>query len=487
MSPETSAAQAEAGYDKYQSPLAERNASEEMVRIWSPRRKFSTWRRLWTALAESEREMGLTQISAEAIDQMRANVDNIDFESAKRHEKKTRHDVMAHVLTFEEAAPAAKGIIHLGATSMDINDNGDLLIMRDAIDLVIAQLANLVDAQATFAEQQKNQATVGFTHLQAGQPTTVGKRAALWCQDSLIALQELQRLRDGFLLRGLRGATGTQASFLTLMDGDHDKVDELERRFLEKIGGTDSYAVTGQVYPRMFDSQVINALALAAEAAEKMCNDIRILSMLKEVEEPKEGGQIGSSAMAYKRNPMRCERTTALARFIRGLQVPVAATASAQFLERTLDDSAIRRLTLPEGFMAADGMLTLQTNIIRGAEVYPAVIDRHLREELPFIATEEILMQAVKAGGDRQELHEAIRVHSGTAAARVKLQGLDNNLAELLRADEKFSAVDINAMLDPVRHIGRAPEQVDRFLADQIRPVREKYADLLGKTAEVRV
>lgn len=476
----------DAPYETFQHPLIERNASKEMLQMWSPQKKFSQWRRLWVALAEAQRQLGLP-ISQDAVDQMRAAVDAIDFQRAQALEKEKRHDVMAHILTFEEAAPAAKGIIHLGATSMDINDNGDLLVMREALDLIIRRLVNLIDALASFAEAHKDQATLGFTHLQPAQPTTVGKRATLWCQDFLLALQELELRRSQWRLRGLKGATGTQASFLELFDGDHAKVDELERLFIAKIGGGDVFPVTGQVYPRIVDTQIVSALSLVAQAAHKMCNDIRVLSLLKEMDEPAEAGQVGSTAMAYKRNPARSERSTGLARPLEHLPGVAAQVASEQFFERTLDDSSTRRIVLPEAFLCCDSDLVILTNVIRGLTIYPKVIERHLREELPFMATEAILMAGVKEGGDRQVLHEAIRSHSREAGKRVKELGLDNDLGERLKGDPLFAQVAIDLHLDPARYIGRAPQQTEAFLRTYVTPVRERYRDVLGMTAEVKV
>lgn len=474
-------------YESFQHPLVERNASPEMIRLWSPQKKFSTWRRIWVALAEAEREMGLARIPQEAVDQMRANVDNIDFARAAVLEQQKRHDVMAHILAFEEVAPAAKGIMHLGATSMDINDNGDLLIMREALDLVLQRLANLIDALATFAEKNKDLPTLGYTHLQPAQPTTVGKRAAMWCQDFVIALEELEMRRRQYRLRGLKGATGTQASFLQLLDGDHAKVEQLEQLFVQKIGGSEVFPITGQVYPRMADTQIVSALALVAQASHKTCNDIRFLAFLKEIEEPPEDDRINSSAMPYKNNPARSERSTGLSRNLEHKPSPVAATASEQFLERTLDDSSIRRMTLPESFLLCDGILLALTNVVRGMVLYPKMIEKHLREELPFMATESILMAGVKAGGDRQQLHEAIRVHSKEAGKQVKELGLQNDLVDRLKQDPLFSAVNIDAALDPSKHIGRAPQQVEAFLRDDIAPMREKYKDVLGMKAELKV
>ncbi len=476
-------------YDTFQHPLAERNASPEMVRIWSPRKKFSGWRRIWVALAKAQRKLGLTRITEEAITQMEANVDNIDFALAEKLETELGHDVMAHIHAFEAVAPAAKGIIQLGATSMDINDNGDLLIMREALDVVISKLVNVIDAIGTFAEKHKNLATLGYTHLQVAQPTTVGKRATLWCYDYLMALETLEDIRKKFKLRGLKGATGTQDSYMKLFDGDHAKVDELERLFLEEIGGegTECFPVTGQVYPRMADTDVIQALAKVAQAGHKMSNDIRVLSFVEEMEEPVSEKQVGSTAMAYKRNPAKSERLTGLARYAEHLPGIAAQTAAEQFLERTLDDSSTRRMTLPEAFLVCDGILIIETHVSRGMTVYPKIIEKRLREKLPFMATEEILMRAVKAGGDRQELHEAIRLHSRAAIERVKVEGLDNDLVERLKGDARFEKVNIDETLDPNRHIGRAPEQTEAFLRMYVDPVRTRFAHLLGMKAELKV
>lgn len=477
-------------FDTFQDPLVERNASPEMICHWSPRKKFTTWRQTWVWIAESEQEMGLSQISEEALSQMRANINNIDFDAAKAYERKLRHDVMAHVHAYGDVAPAAKGIIHLGCTSMEIDDNAQLLIMREALQMILRKLINLIDAIGTFAEKHREMAALGFTHLQQAQPTTVGKRATTWAYDFMIALEEMETRLQTFKFRGLKGATGTQASFLELFDGDHEKVKQLDQLFLKKIdkeSNIQSFPVTGQTYPRIVDSQIVRSLVILAEAACKMCNDLRYLSSIKEVDEPSEEGQVGSSAMAYKKNPMRCERATALSRYLMGLQSSIDQTAAGQFLERTLDDSALRRIVIPGAFLSADAILTILTNVIRGLQTYPAVMRKHLLEELPFLATEQILMEGVKQGGDRQEIHEAIRRHSRAAGENVKKHGQENNLVDLLKADPLFTNVNMDNVLDPKAFIGRAPEQTTEFINGYIQPLRAKYGHLLGMKAEVKV
>jgi adenylosuccinate lyase len=474
-------------FEKFVHPLAERNASDEMLRIWSPQRKFSTWRRLWLALAEAEAELGLSRVTPAALEAMRAHLDDIDFERAAAHEKRVRHDVMAHVHTFEEAAPAAKGVIHLGATSAYVTDNTDIILIREGLKLLAERLANVIDALADFAAKWRDLPCLGYTHFQPAQPVTVGKRATLWLQDLVMDLGEIEHRLATLPFQGVKGTTGTQASFLSLFDGDHKKVRRLEERVAEKMGFYEIVPVTGQTYPRKLDAMVVSALAGLAASAHKMCNDVRLLASLKEIEEPFEAEQIGSSAMAYKRNPMRCERATGLARYLISLAGSPLQTAAEQWLERTLDDSSNRRLALPEAFLSADGILLILLNVSRGLEVYPEVIARRLREELPFMATEEILMAAVKAGGDRQKLHEVIRVHSHAAAEQVKRHGRANDLADRLKRDPAFAGADIDAALDPRLHIGRSPEQVDEFLSGVVAPIRERYADTLGMRAELKV
>src|SRR4051812_46640451 len=423
----------------YESPLASRNASAEMLRLFSPQHKFGLWRRLWLELARCQREFGLNRISEDALRQMEAKLDEIDFARAADWEKRLRHDVMAHVHTFEEAAPAAKGIIHLGATSQYVVDNADLIIMRDAMRLLTVRLANAIDALADFALKWKDLPTLGYTHFQPAQLTTVGKRATLWAQDLVIDLEELEYRISTLRFRGVKGTTGTQASFLTLFDNDHAKVERLDRMVTERFGFKESFNVTGQTYPRKVDAQVVSSLAGVAASVHKFCNDVRILAGLKQIEEPFEAEQVGSSAMAYKRNPMRCERATGLARFVISLSTSPLQTAAEQWFERTLDDSSNKRLTVPEPFLATDGAVQIVVNVARGMVVYPKTIEAAVVSELPFMATEEILMAAVQKGGDRQDLHERIRKHSLAAAEQVKQHGQANDLMDRLKTDAAFT------------------------------------------------
>jgi adenylosuccinate lyase len=470
----------------YDNPLATRYASREMAALWSPQRKFGTWRRLWLALAESEAELGLP-VSLAQIAELAAHLDDIDFAAADAHERRLRHDVMAHVHAFGDQCPQARGIIHLGATSCFVTDNTDLLLMREALGLVQARLVRVIDRLATFAAEYRDLPCLGFTHLQPAQPTTVGKRATLWIYDLVLDLAEVEHRTAALRFRGAKGTTGTQASFLALFGGDHAKVRELERRVNAKMGFTESYAVTGQTYSRKVDAQVVATLSGIAQSAHKAGNDLRLLQSRKEVEEPFETEQIGSSAMAYKRNPMRAERICGLARYAMGLEAPMAQTAATQWLERTLDDSALRRLVLPQAFLAIDAMLVLYQNVASGLVVYPQVIARHLSEELPFMATENIMMAAVERGGDRQELHERIRQHSQAAAAVVKQEGRPNDLLDRLARDKAFAGVDLAGLADARQFVGRAAEQVDEFLAEVVAPIRERYAASLEGEAEVRV
>ncbi|MGH7215332.1 MAG: adenylosuccinate lyase [Tepidisphaeraceae bacterium] len=474
-------------HDTYESPLAARNASQEMLRLFSSQHKFGLWRRLWLELARCEKELGVDRISDEALRQMAAKLDDIDFARAADWEKRLRHDVMAHVHTFEEAAPAAKGIIHLGATSQYVVDNADLVIMRDAMKHVASLLANAIDALATFAVKWKYLPTLGYTHFQPAQLTTVGKRATLWAQDLIIDLEEIEHRIEVLRFRGAKGTTGTQASFLALFDGDHAKCDRLDRMVTECFGFKESFNVTGQTYPRKIDAQVVSALAGVAASVHKTCNDLRILAGLKQMEEPFEAEQVGSSAMAYKRNPMRCERATGLARFVISLSTSPLQTAAEQWFERTLDDSSNKRLSVPEPFLAIDGCLNILVNVARGLVVYPKTIEAAVMAELPFMATEEILMAGVRAGGDRQELHERIRRHSLAAAEQVKQHGRPNDLLDRLKVDPAFLAVDLGDVMDPRRFIGRAPQQVDRFVTDIVEPIRQRYAGQLNRDAELRV
>jgi adenylosuccinate lyase len=474
-------------HDIYENPLITRYASREMAGIWSAQTKHSTWRRLWLALAESEQELGLP-ITDEQLSDMSATVDDIDFDLAAKFELERRHDVMAHVETWGTQCPAAKPIIHLGATSCFVTDNSELLQIKQSLLVVRRRLVQVIDQLAKFAVEYRDLPCLGFTHLQAAQPTTVGKRATLWCWDLLLDLEELEHRIDTIRFRGVKGTTGTQATFLSLFEGNHEQVEKLDQLVTEKMGFTARHAVTGQTYSRKFDSQVMATLNGIGQSCHKAGSDIRILQHKKELEEPFEKKQIGSSAMAYKRNPMRSERVCALARFAMSLQAGTDATMATQWMERTLDDSAIRRLAVPQAFLAIDACLILYRNITDGMVVYPKTIEKHLNEELPFMATEEILMAGVKAGGDRQDLHERIRVHSQAAAAEVKQQGLPNDLISRLQRDDGFTGIDLAGALDAKKYIGRAPQQIDAFIAEQIEPVRQRYSSELDGDAEaVRV
>ena len=470
-------------HDVYDNPLIGRYASTEMSQLWSPQTKHSTWRKLWVVLAEAERELGL-DISQTQVDELKAKIDDIDFESAARHEKRLRHDVMAHVHAYGDVCPAAKPIIHLGATSCYVTDNTDLILMRRGLELLRAKLVATIDQLAKFAVEYRDLPCLGFTHLQPAQPVTVGKRATLWCYDLVLDLEEISHRIASLKLRGVKGTTGTQATFLALFDGNHAKVEALDKLVCQKLGFETSYAVTGQTYSRKVDSQVIDVLGGLAQSAHKAGSDLRILQSRKEIEEPFEKHQIGSSAMAYKRNPMRSERMCGLARFVMSLTSSAAQTTATQWMERTLDDSANRRLTIPQAFLAIDAILILYRNVVDGLVVYPKVIAKHLDEELPFMATEEILMAGVRAGGDRQELHERIRVHSIEAGKQVKEHGLSNDLIDRLKSEPSFANVDLTGALDPRRFVGRAPEQVDSFVANVVEPIRRQYAADLNRKAE---
>jgi len=474
--------------DRYENPLCSRYASEEMQRIFSPDFKFTTWRRLWIALAESEKELGLP-IAQEQIDELRAHVDDIDYDKEAEYEHRLRHDVMAHVRTYGDACPKAKPIIHLGATSCYVGDNTDVIQMRDGLLQIRTLLVNAIAALAAFAEANKDVPTLAYTHFQAAQPTTAGKRASLWLQDFLYDLERLEFELDHLRLLGCKGTTGTGASFLELFGGDRSKVKALDEKIAEKFGFSGCVAVSGQTYTRKVDSFVLNVLSGIAQSASKMATDIRLLAHMKEFEEPFESEQVGSSAMAYKRNPMRCERIVSLGRYVICDVQNEALTASTQWLERTLADSANRRISIPEAFLATDAILQLTINVIRGGRLYPKVMEKHLSEELPFMASENILMDAVERGGDRQELHEAIRQYSQDAAARVKLEGGENNLLELLLADKRFGLTreSLRGILDVRKFVGCAPEQTEEFLDGCVRPVLSKYKDLLGVSANVRV
>eukprot|EP00118_Oscarella_pearsei_P014921 m.130737 g.130737 ORF g.130737 m.130737 type:complete len:482 (+) comp38037_c0_seq13:209-1654(+) len=472
----------------YANPLTGRYASREMSYNFSEQKKFSTWRKLWLYLAKAEKELGL-DISDEQIEEMKANLDSIDYEMAAKEEKKRRHDVMAHVHTFAVSCPKAAPIIHLGATSCYVGDNTDLILLKDALNISLPKLARCIDRLAKFAEKYKALPTLGYTHLQPAQLTTVGKRACLWLSDLLMDLRNVTRTRDDLYFRGVKGTTGTQASFLELFNGDDDKVEELDRRVTQMAGFSKSYCVTGQTYSRKVDYEILSCLAGLGSSIHKMCSDIRILASLKEIEEPFESHQIGSSAMAYKRNPMRCERCCSLARHIMVLVNNPLHTASVQWFERTLDDSANRRICLPEAFLAADGLLNTMQNVLEGLVVYPKVIEQHVHAELPFMATENILMAMVKAGANRQECHEKIRVLSQEAARQVKEYGKENDLVDRIRRSEYFGCVknELDNILDPMLFIGRAPKQVEKFLREEVGPAIRGYEHELDQTALVSI
>ena len=464
-------------HDTYETPLNSRYASREMQKIFSPDRKFTTWRKLWVALAESEMEMGLP-VTQKQVDELKAHVEDIDYEAARRHEERTRHDVMAHVLAYGDVCPNARGVIHLGATSCYVTDNADILMLRDALTLVREKLLEVIRRLRAFALEYKDLPTLGYTHLQPAQLTTVGKRAALWMQDLLMDLDEVNFALSSLKLLGNRGATGTQESFMKLFDGDGEKVDELERRIARKVGMEKCFAVSGQTYPRKLDSRVLGALSGIAQSAYKFAQDLRLLQSFREVEEPFEKGQIGSSAMAYKRNPMRSERICALARHVMALTQDAQMTAATQWFERTLDDSANRRLSLPEAFLATDAVLELYANIASGMVVYPAMIGKRVMENLPFMATEAILMEGVRLGGDRQELHERIRVHSQAAAARMKQEGKESDLMERIAADPAFPMdhEHLTKLLSPENYTGRAAEQTVNFVKNEVDPALAGHA-----------
>ena len=469
-------------YESYQNPLITRYASTEMSRAWSSQARHATWRRLWVALAESQQELGL-EISDDQLASLREAIDDIDFDVAAAYERDLRHDVMAHVHAYGDRCPAARGIIHLGATSCFVTDNADLILLRQSLELVRDRLVGVIHHLALFAAANRALPCLGFTHLQPAQPTTIGKRATLWCYDLVLDLEELEHRLSSLQLRGVKGTTGTQASFLSLFDGDHDKVVRLEQLVAEKMGGGQVYPVTGQTYSRKIDVQVLEVLSGIGISAHKAGNDIRILQHRKELEEPFGKQQVGSSAMAYKRNPMRAERMCGLSRFAISLLDSGIDTAATQWMERTLDDSANRRLTLPQSFLAIDAVLILYRNIVDGLVVYPEVIAKRLNEELPFMATEEILMAGVRAGGDRQELHEAIRVHSQAAAEEVKQRGGANDLIARLQADPQFADVDLDGTLDAGRFTGRAAEQVDEFISRVVEPIRERHRSAVDADA----
>ena len=474
--------------DRYVSPLSERYASKEMQYIFSPDMKFRTWRRLWIALAETEKELGLN-ITQEQIDELKAHAEDINYDVAKERERQVRHDVMSHVYAYGVQCPKAKGIIHLGATSCYVGDNTDIIVMTEALKLVKKKLVNVIAELSAFADKYKDQPTLAFTHFQPAQPTTVGKRATLWTQEFLLDLEDLEYVLGTMKLLGSKGTTGTQASFLELFDGDQETIDKIDPMIAEKMGFKECYPVSGQTYSRKVDTRVANILAGIAASAHKMSNDIRLLQHLKEVEEPFEKSQIGSSAMAYKRNPMRSERIASLSRYVMVDALNPAITSATQWFERTLDDSANKRLSIPEGFLAIDGILGLCLNVVDGLVVYPKVIEKHMMAELPFMATENIMMDAVKAGGDRQELHERIRELSMEAGKTVKVEGKDNNLLELIAADPAFnlSLEDLQRSMDPKKYIGRAKEQTERFVNTVVQPILDSHKELLGVKAEINV
>ena len=474
--------------DRYTSPLSERYASKEMQYIFSPDKKFRTWRKLWIALAETEKELGL-DITDEQIEELKAHADDINYDVAKEREKVVRHDVMSHVYAYGKQCPKAKGIIHLGATSCYVGDNTDIILMSEALEIVRKKLINVIAELAKFADEHKNLPTLAFTHFQPAQPTTVGKRATLWMQEFMMDLEDLEYVKGSLKLLGSKGTTGTQASFLELFDGDQETIDKIDPMIAKKMGFETCYPVSGQTYSRKVDTRVVNVLAGIAASAHKMSNDIRLLQHLKEIEEPFEKTQIGSSAMAYKRNPMRSKRIASLSRYVMVDAMNPAITSATQWFERTLDDSANKRLSVPEGFLAIDGILDLCLNVVDGLVVYPKVIEKRLMSELPFMATENIMMDAVKAGGDRQELHERIRELSMEAGRNVKEKGLDNNLLELIAADPAFnlSLEELQKTMDPAKYVGRAPVQVEAYLNNVVNPMLEANKEILGVTAEINV
>ena len=474
--------------DRYVSPLSERYASKEMQYIFSPDMKFRTWRKLWIALAETEKELGLN-ITDEQIEELKAHADDINYDVAKEREKVVRHDVMSHVYAYGKQCPKAKGIIHLGATSCYVGDNTDIILMSEALEIVRKKLINVIAELAKFADEHKNLPTLAFTHFQPAQPTPVGKRATLWMQEFMMDLEDLEYVKGSLKLLGSKGTTGTQASFLELFYGDQETIDKIDPMIAKKMGFETCYPVSGQTYSRKVDTRVVNVLAGIAASAHKMSNDIRLLQHLKEIEEPFEKTQIGSSAMAYKRNPMRSERIASLSRYVMVDAMNPAITSATQWFERTLDDSANKRLSVPEGFLAIDGILDLCLNVVDGLVVYPKVIEKRLMSELPFMATENIMMDAVKAGGDRQELHERIRELSMEAGRNVKEKGLDNNLLELIAADPAFnlSLEELQKTMDPAKYVGRAPVQVEAYLNNVVNPMLEANKEILGVTAEINV
>jgi adenylosuccinate lyase len=476
----------QANKKEYISPLVERNASKEMAELFGAQKKFSTWRRLWLELARAQKKLGL-DIKQNQINEMAKRLDDIDFKKAAKYEKKTRHDVMAHIHAFGDVAPKAAPIIHLGATSCFVADNTDLILMREGLKILAGKVASVINNLARFAKRYKSVPTLGFTHFQPAQPTTVGKRAVLWCQEFVMDLQEIEHRLQWLPFRGAKGVTGTQATFLALFDGNHNKVKQLDKMIAKAFGFKNICPVTGQTYQRKIDTHIINALASLAQSAHKVCTDIRLLANAKEIEEPFAKTQVGSSTMAYKRNPMRSERITALSRLVLSLASSPGMTASVQWLERTLDDSANRRVVLAESFLATDGILEILTNVTDGLVVYPKVISARLAAELPFMATENIMMAGVKVGGNRQILHEKIRQHSHAAAEQVKKYGRNNDLIERLQKDPAFKKVDFKKVLNPKNYIGRAPQQVDEFVREIVAPIRRKYRKTLNRKVELNV
>ncbi len=473
-------------HETYENPLITRYASRAMATLWSAQRKHATWRRLWVALAEAERDLGLN-ISDAQVAEMQTKVDDIDFDAANAHEKRLRHDVMAHVHAFGDVVPNARPIIHLGATSCYVTDNTDLILIREGLAMVRDGLVGAIDALATFAMRWRDTPCLGYTHFQPAQLVTVGKRATLWCAELLLDLEEVEHRMGTLKFLGVKGTTGTQASFLALFDGDHEKVESLDRKVAEAFGFAETYPVSGQTYSRKIDSQVVATLSGIGETAHRFGSDLRLLAHERELEEPFETEQIGSSAMAYKRNPMRAERMCSLARFAMGMSAPAQQTAATQWLERTLDDSAVRRLFLPQAFLAVDAVLTLYLNVVPGLVVYPNVIARHVAEELPFMATENLMMAAVQRGADRQEVHEQIRRHSHAAGARIKGEGAANDLMDRLRGDKAFAGIDLDTVMDPVNFVGRSPEQVAAFVSEHVDPIRTRYPAALGQSRDVHV
>ena len=480
--------------DRYVSPLSERYASKEMQYIFSPDKKFKTWRKLWIALAETEYELGLSEngkpvISQEQIDELKAHAEDINYDVAKEREKMVRHDVMSHVYAYGVQCPKAAGIIHLGATSCYVGDNTDVIVMTEAMKLVRKKLLNVINELSKFAMEYKDLPTLAFTHFQPAQPTTVGKRATLWLQELMLDLSDLDYMIGQQKLLGCKGTTGTQASFLELFNGDHEKVRQIDKKIAEKMGFEACYPVSGQTYSRKVDSRVLNVLSGIAQSAHKFSNDIRLLQHLKEIEEPFEKNQIGSSAMAYKRNPMRSERIASLSNYVMADALNPAFTAATQWFERTLDDSANKRVSVPEAFLAIDGILDLYLNVVDGLVVYDKVIYQRFMKEIPFMATENIMMDAVKRGGNRQELHELIREYSMQAGATVKKEGKENNLVDLIAADPAFGMTkeEIEAILEPKNFVGRAPEQTEEFITEVVKPVLDANKDILGMTAEINV